>query len=100
MIVLENFSIFFKEWIAVIITLLGFIIAFWQFKLYRKEIRDKSFIEFRQRFKSNVINIKVLSFILDNYGTVEELSEYEIFHFLGFYEELHKLNNRKTIRFR
>jgi len=80
------------DWITVLITGLGFGFALIQFRNYRKELMNRTFIEYRQRFNSDVINIRVLEYISKTDNLPNELpSEYDINHFLGFYEELHKM---------
>ncbi len=85
------------DWTTVLITCAGIIIALWQFISYRKEIKNKTFIEFRQRFKSDPIIIKILEFITPmeenrNVGNNNLVpSKYDVYHFIGFYEELHKM---------
>ena len=83
------------EWTAAIITLVGIGIALWQFISYRKELKNKIFLEFRQRFKTDTINVKIFEFISKDGG--QEPSTYEVYHFFGFYEELHKMFIDKLI---
>lgn len=93
----------FPDWIMIFITGIGIIVAIRQFILYRREIKNKTFIEFRQRFKTDPINIKVLEY-LNVKKSKNKKSEsnvkptcYEINHFVGFYEELHKMLINKLI---
>ena len=85
------------EWATVVITAIGIILGLNQFKSYRKELKNKIFIEFRQRFKSDPINLKVLKYISlndDDQAALEQdkiPNKYDVYHFLGFYEELHKM---------
>jgi len=80
------------DWIMVLITILGFGFALFQFWNYRKELKNRTFLEFRQRFKSDEINIRVLEYISKNDNSTKKIpSEYDVNHFLGFYEELHKM---------
>lgn len=83
------------EWTAAMITLIGIGIALWQFISYRKELKNKIFLEFRQRFKADPINLRIFEFISKNEG--QEPSVYEAYHFFGFYEELHKMYIVKLI---
>jgi hypothetical protein len=82
-------------WLTLIITLIAILIAYRQFISYRKELRDKLFIEFRQRLKADPINLKIFEYIsIDNKEEIDEKmipTEYEINHFFGLYEELHKI---------
>ena len=79
------------DWALALITLFGIIIALVQFDSYRKEIKNNTFVEFRQRFKSDSINIKVFKYLFDQNEKLEIPTEYEFNHFLGFSEELHKM---------
>lgn len=85
-------------WVAALIALVGIILALKQFRHYRKELRNKMFIEFRQRFKSDSINIKILEYIQkDTTSSSNCPTIYEVYHFAGFYEELHKMMKEKQI---
>jgi hypothetical protein len=87
------------DYITLLITLVGIGIALEQFRSYRKELKNRLFIEFRQRFKSDPINIKIFEFLnpLENQKKVNLPTKYEIYHFVGFYEELHKMLVDKMI---
>lgn len=78
------------DWTTSIITLIGICIALYQFISYRKELKNKVFIEFRQRFKADPINVKIFEFINGNIKS-NIPTDYEVNHFIGFYEELHKM---------
>ena len=84
------------DWTTATITLLGIGIALYQFISYRKELKNKIFIEFRQRFKSDPINVKIFEFISGN-NTSNIPTDYEVNHFIGFYEELHKMHKEKQV---
>ncbi len=84
------------DWTIALITLIGILLALKQFILYRNELKNKIFIEFRQRFKSDPINIKVFEFISGNKET-NLPTEYEVNHLIGFYEELHKMYKDKQL---
>ncbi len=80
------------DWLILIVTILGILIALRQFVQYRKEIKTKTFIEFRQRFKTDPINLKVLEYLsVNNSSKKAKPSSYEVNHFFGFYDELHKM---------
>jgi hypothetical protein len=83
------------DYLTLLITTVGLIFAFIQLISYRKELKNKMFIEYRQRFKSDPINIKVLE--LMNTNKDDQLTKYEVIHFIGFYEELHKMMEDKLI---
>lgn len=84
------------SWTTTLITFIGILIALWQFILYRKELKSKIFIEFRQRFKTDPINLKIFEFINGNKNN-NNPTEYEMSHFIGFYEELHKMHKDKQV---
>jgi len=84
--------------LLLIVTSLGFIIALKQFGSYREELKVRTFIEFRQRFKSDAIILKILEALnSDNPNRIKEFPKYELYHFLGFYEELEKMYSLKQV---
>ena len=97
-----NYCSILSELLIVVLTFFAVFIALKQFKLYRKEQKNKTFIEFRQRFKADPINLKIFQYLLNKKdeqqnGNELKISEYEVYHFLGFYEELHKMLIDKQI---
>jgi hypothetical protein len=81
----------FGTWILALITLLGIFLALRQFKYYRREICNNMFIEFRQRFKSDPINVKVFDFIQNNYEELhrmlieKQISLDDVIYYFGNY---------------
>ena len=80
------------------VTTSGIIIALYEFRSYRREFRYKVFLEFRQRFKSDKIILKILKALnTKDKQTLNQLTKYEKYHFLGFYEELEKMYSLKQV---
>lgn len=75
--------------LSTILSFFGIVIASLQIYWYRKELKNKTFIEFRQRFKADKINLEIFDFLTG--GETNIPSDYQVNHFLGFYEELHKM---------
>ena len=83
------------DWLLLFSTIFGLFFAWKTLRNTANDNKVKIFLEFRARFKSDPIILGMLKYLTNLSETKPD--HYDCFHFLGFYEELDKIEDSKII---